>query len=80
MISVPKFQLVDDTETNVLESTNFVAPTDQSSETALSSITKGERPSSDIYVPPPYTTDQQKASNFPVDNRSVAIWVQSTTT
>ncbi|CAF5120800.1 unnamed protein product, partial [Rotaria socialis] len=22
----------------------------------------------------------QKASNFPVDNRSVAIWVQSTTT
>ncbi|CAF4659984.1 unnamed protein product, partial [Rotaria socialis] len=40
MISVPKFQLVDDTETNVLESTNFVAPTDQSSETALSSITK----------------------------------------
>ncbi|CAF2144273.1 unnamed protein product [Rotaria magnacalcarata] len=80
MISVPKFQLVDGTEENVLESTNFVAPTGQSPKAAFSSIIKGERSSPDIFVPPPYTTDQQKASNSPVDNRSVAIWVKSTTT
>ncbi|CAF4367746.1 unnamed protein product, partial [Rotaria magnacalcarata] len=67
MISVPKFQLVDGTEENVLESTNFVAPTGQSPKAAFSSIIKGERSSPDIFVPPPYTTDQQKASNSPVD-------------
>ncbi|CAF2411458.1 unnamed protein product [Rotaria sp. Silwood2] len=80
MTSVPPFQPVDDNQENTLESINCNVSKGQSPEDVLSLSLNADISSTNLFVSSFNQTDQEKSSNLPVDNRSIAAWVQSTTT
>jgi len=80
MTSMPSFTPVDDNQQNALESINVPELQPQASETVLSLSYNADISSPNIFVSSSNVTDQQTLSNTHMDNRSVAAWVESTTT
>jgi hypothetical protein len=76
MTSVPSFTPVDDNQQNALETLNMNVLEPQPSETALSLSLNA-----DMFVSTLSTViDPQTSSNVHMDNRSIAAWVELTTT
>lgn len=81
MTSPPSFTSVDDNQQTTLELVDINPSQSQSqtSEAALSSF-NADISSPNIFVSTLNVADQQASSNVHMDNRSVAAWVESTTT
>jgi hypothetical protein len=80
MTSVPPFKPVDDNLQNVLEATNTTLPQAEGSETDSSLSLNADVALPNLLVSSSNVADQQISSNTHMDNRSVAAWVESTTT
>ncbi|CAF0976170.1 unnamed protein product [Rotaria sp. Silwood1] len=80
MTSVPQFEPVDDSQETSLETINPDVSKNQLSEDVLTLPLNPDISSPNLFVSSLNQTDHQKSSNFSIDNRSIAAWVESTTT